>query len=185
MGNLSVNNGGIATNKGGMPSIDLRYGPYESVAAAYAQLGPDGDDVVTPGLTVGIISGSTVAEYWFNGGVTLAHLVPKQSGGSGGGSAAAVSEVQHSGASPASFEVNGGEYHTFSDPLTSLNFTIGSDRPFEESYLEFTTASNWSGAPVWPNSPRFAPQEPVLVPDTTYLISIVHGIIACTEVVSQ
>ena len=79
MGNLSVNNGGIATNKGGMPSIDLRYGPYESVAAAYAQLGPDGDDVITPGLTVGIISGSTVTEYWFQGGTALANLVPKQS----------------------------------------------------------------------------------------------------------
>ena len=84
MGNLSVNNGGIATNKGGMPSIDLRYGPYESVAAAYAQLGPDGDDVITPGLTVGIISGSTVTEYWFQGGTALANLVPKQSGGETG-----------------------------------------------------------------------------------------------------
>lgn len=78
MANLAINNGGVSTNKGGLPSIDLRYGPWASVADAYAHLGPDGDDVITPGLTVGILSGSTVTEYWFNGGVDQAHLVPKQ-----------------------------------------------------------------------------------------------------------
>lgn len=84
MANLAINNGGVSTNKGGLPSIDLRYGPYASVADAYAQLGPDGDDVITPGLTVGIITGSTVVEYWFNGGVTQAHLVVKQPEGATG-----------------------------------------------------------------------------------------------------
>lgn len=38
MANYSINNGGILTNKEGMPSIDLRYGPYASVAAAHSAL---------------------------------------------------------------------------------------------------------------------------------------------------
>ena len=85
MANLAINNGGVSTNKGGLPSIDLRYGPYASIAEAYAQLGPDGDDVITPGLTVGILSGSMVIEYWFQGGTSQEHLVPKQMSASSDG----------------------------------------------------------------------------------------------------
>lgn len=81
MGNLSINNGGVATNKGSMPSIDLRYGPYASVHAAHTALSDD--DVVTVGLTVGIIDGSNIVEYWYQGGTSEANLVPKhQSSGS-------------------------------------------------------------------------------------------------------
>ena len=54
MANLSINNGGVSTNKGSMPNIDLRYGPYASVHAAHAALADD--EVNTPGLTVGIVS---------------------------------------------------------------------------------------------------------------------------------
>ena len=81
MGNLSINNGGVATNKGSMPSIDLRYGPYASVHAAHTALSDD--DVVTVGLTVGIIDGSNIVEYWYQGGTAETNLVPKhQSSGS-------------------------------------------------------------------------------------------------------
>lgn len=75
MGNLSINNGGVATNKGSMPSIDLRYGPYASVHAAHTALSDD--DVVAVGLTVGIIDGNNIVEYWYQGGTSEANLVPK------------------------------------------------------------------------------------------------------------
>ena len=38
MGNFSVHNGGIDTDKTGLSNIDLRYGPYVNVAAAHAAL---------------------------------------------------------------------------------------------------------------------------------------------------
>lgn len=75
MGNLSINNGGVATNKGGMPNVDLRYGPYESPHAAHEAL--TYDDVVTIGLTVGIIVEGTIVEYWYQGGTAEANLKPK------------------------------------------------------------------------------------------------------------
>ena len=61
MGNLSINNGAVKTNKEGMPSIDLRYGPYASISAAHAALSADG--LCAIGLTVGIISGNIITEY--------------------------------------------------------------------------------------------------------------------------
>lgn len=82
MGNLFVNNGGIATNKGGMPNVDLRYGPYASVHAAHTALSDD--DVVTVGLTVGIAVDGNIVEYWYQGGTAEANLVPKHQGGGSG-----------------------------------------------------------------------------------------------------
>ncbi len=59
-------------------SLDSKYGPYASVAAAHAALGEEGADVVAVGLTVGIITGENqITEYWYQGGTTQAHLVPK------------------------------------------------------------------------------------------------------------
>lgn len=37
------------------------------------------------GLTVGILTDNGIEEYWFKNGITNAHLVPKNQGGSGGG----------------------------------------------------------------------------------------------------
>lgn len=82
MGNLFVNNGGIATNKGGMPNVDLRYGPYANVHAAHTALSDD--DVVTVGLTVGIAVDGNIVEYWYQGGTAEANLVPKHQGGDSG-----------------------------------------------------------------------------------------------------
>ena len=75
MGNLSINNGGIVTNKEGMPSIDFRYGPYASLSAAHAALSADG--LCAIGLTVGIINGNKVDEYWYQEGIELSNLVKK------------------------------------------------------------------------------------------------------------
>lgn len=92
MGNLSINNGGIETNKEGMASIDSRYGPYASVAAAHAALNADG--VCAIGLTVGIISGNNITEYWYQGGTAQTNLVEKQQGGGGGGSSDSYTKTE-------------------------------------------------------------------------------------------
>lgn len=177
MGALSINNGDIVTNKGNMPSIDHRYGPYASVAAAHAALAED--ELCAVGLTVGILDGNTIVEYWYQGGTTQAHLVPKQSG-----SVPSMTAVPHSGATPASFEVSGGEYHTFSDAVDALTFTLGTDNPYAESQLEFATSANFTGV-TWPAGCKFANQEPLLVADSTYLVTVLHGIVAVTEVVAN
>ena len=75
MGNLSINNGGIVTNKEGMPSIDFRYGPYASLSAAHAALSADG--LCAIGLTVGIINDNKIEEYWYQQGIELSDLVKK------------------------------------------------------------------------------------------------------------
>lgn len=46
MSNLTINSGGIITNSKSLPNIDLRYGPYNSLDAAYDIL----SEVLVPGL---------------------------------------------------------------------------------------------------------------------------------------
>ena len=63
-------------------SLDARYGPYSSKQEAVDTLG-DNDLAVlkvgsSNGLTVGIIENGKVVEYWFQGGIDVEHLVPKQ-----------------------------------------------------------------------------------------------------------
>lgn len=63
-------------------SIDNRYGPWDSIAAAYEALGPNDMDVISEGLTIGIWTDNTkktIIEYWFQGGTALENLVPKSS----------------------------------------------------------------------------------------------------------
>ena len=49
------------------PSIDAKYGPYESLEEAFDILGPDGDDIACIGLTIGIqpTPEDPITEYWF------------------------------------------------------------------------------------------------------------------------
>lgn len=101
----------------------------------------------------------------------------------GGGSAPSMAEVPHSGATPGTVTVNGGEYHTFSDAIDSLTVELGSSGSFSESHLEFTTSANFT-AITWPSGCRFAYQQPILEVSTTYLVSILHGIVAVSEVVA-
>lgn len=67
-----------------VPNIDGAYGPYTSVSAALTAVASGRRAV---GLTVGIKTGNTIKEYWFDGGIENSNLVPKQtnSGGGGGG----------------------------------------------------------------------------------------------------
>ena len=88
MGNFTVQNGGVVASKKNLPSIDVRYGPYESVQAAHNALGA----FRSIGLTVGIIDGDNIVEYWYQGGTAQNNLVPKQTGG-GGGSVSSVNNV--------------------------------------------------------------------------------------------
>jgi len=61
--------------------IDLLYGPYASVEEAHAALYDTEQNVI--GRTVGILDSTTgtVTEYWYQGGTTQQHLVPKQTAG--------------------------------------------------------------------------------------------------------
>lgn len=65
-----------------LPNIDIAYGPYTSTTAALAAIPTASRSI---GLTVGIKSGNTINEYWFNGGTGAANLVQKGGGGSGSG----------------------------------------------------------------------------------------------------
>ena len=63
---------------------DARYGPWTSVAEANTNvtLAPLNQRVL--GLTVGIISASTVVEYWYYSGITDVDLIVKGEGGAPG-----------------------------------------------------------------------------------------------------
>lgn len=96
MGNFSINNGGVNTNKK-IASVDVRYGPYDSTEAAKAALGQSGKDVITPGLTVGIRQNDgNIKEYWFkyndNNVLDLVPKNPVDAGGSAQGHFAAFDE---------------------------------------------------------------------------------------------
>lgn len=60
-----------------IPSIDAKYGPYASKQDAIDALGEEGADVICNGLTIGVIEDNKIVEYWFQGGVTINHLVKK------------------------------------------------------------------------------------------------------------
>lgn len=55
---------------------DILYGPYATTAAAHAALLEAEQNVV--GRTVGIQTGNTIEEHWYQGGTTEQHLVKKQ-----------------------------------------------------------------------------------------------------------
>lgn len=48
-----------------IPSLDARYGPWDSKQACIDTLGPEDWDVISEGLTVGIKENGGVEEYWF------------------------------------------------------------------------------------------------------------------------
>jgi len=75
MANITANNGGFLTTRSDLPNLDVRYGPYLSKNAAQSILAQD--ELICVGLTVGIVEGSNVVEYWWQGGTTLENLVPK------------------------------------------------------------------------------------------------------------
>ena len=59
------------------PNLDYNYGLYHSREEAFEALGEDGEDVITLGRTVGIMTENGVVEYWWKNGVSLEDLVPK------------------------------------------------------------------------------------------------------------
>lgn len=64
-----------------LPNIDVKYGPYDSIADALETLETN---MRVAGLTIGVRLGDNkIAEYWFNGGISNENLVLK--GAEGGG----------------------------------------------------------------------------------------------------
>lgn len=178
MGNLSINNGSVVTNKGNMPSIDHRYGPYADVAAAHAALAED--ELCAVGLTVGIIDGNNIVEYWYQGGTAQVNLVPKQSGG--GVSAPEVVSVSGAAATIASLQ--GNKIYRCTEAVTSLTITDFDNATANmEAVIELTTAAAFTSV-TFPTGSKFAPLEPVLQPSTSYILSC-QGKIWCASMVSQ
>lgn len=60
-----------------VPNIDVKYGPYASKEEAFSILGVENMDVLSEGLTIGIIEDDRLVEYWFQGGIELENLVRK------------------------------------------------------------------------------------------------------------
>ena len=67
MANISI--GGRLSLLQRVASLDLRYGPYSSVADAYENMGPSGDEVITAGLPFGVTEddGSVSVYIWTKG----------------------------------------------------------------------------------------------------------------------
>lgn len=82
------------------PTVDAKYGPWASKQEAFDSLGPDGDDVLAIGLTVGIqpTANDPVTEYWFKDACeTVDDLVEKNDGGGGGGGDQDIQSVLNNG----------------------------------------------------------------------------------------
>ena len=123
--NLSVN----------APSpTDSRYGPYATTALALSGVILANRYI---GLTVGVITGGVVSEYWFNDGTADGDLVAKSAGGGSDknyrhvqGSAAATWNIAHGlGKRPSIMVVDSGgstvegEYSYVDDNNVTLTFT--------------------------------------------------------------
>lgn len=67
MANISI--GGRISLLQRVASLDLRYGPYSSIADAYENMGPSGDEVITAGLPFGVTEddGSVSVYIWTKG----------------------------------------------------------------------------------------------------------------------
>lgn len=85
-----LKNNAVDSSFNPLPNVDSAYGPYTSTTAAIAAI-PTASRAV--GLTVGIKSGNTIVEYWFNGGTGTANLVQKGGGGGSGVNFQVDSEV--------------------------------------------------------------------------------------------
>lgn len=92
---MALNYNGVLTpfvvvdpSTGLKPSLEATYGPYTDIDTAYnTVVEAFGAETIPIGLTVGIKTGDSITDYWFNGGITKAYLVEKypSGGGSGGG----------------------------------------------------------------------------------------------------
>lgn len=89
-----IKSNAVDVNFNPVANIDSKYGPYSSTAAALAAL-PAWERAI--GLTVGIVSDTTITEYWFQGGVTNAHFQQKNTGGGGGTGGTSVVIVEEDG----------------------------------------------------------------------------------------
>ena len=165
-------------------SIDAKYGPYASVAAAHAALGEEGADVVAVGLTVGIVTGENqITEYWYLGGTTQAHLVPKQAAGGGAPEPAAVSLP---GAAATIASLDGNTVYTCAAALNSLTVAALGNYQNMDAVVRFATAAGWNPATslTMPAAVKYSPMVPTLAPNREYVMCVKCGICTVSEVVS-
>lgn len=72
----------VVTGDSVKPSSEALYGPYNSVTEAHTNITDTIGNNIPIGLTVGIQSGNTIIEYWYQGGTAQSNLVAKNQGGS-------------------------------------------------------------------------------------------------------
>lgn len=69
-------NNAVDESYNNLPNVDAKYGPYANIDAANAAINKTSRAI---GLTVGIITDSTIAEYWYESGIEDENLVLKGS----------------------------------------------------------------------------------------------------------
>jgi hypothetical protein len=77
-------------------NIDNRYGPYDSISSALATLA---SFQRARGLTIGIVEGGLLKEYWFKDGVANVDLIEKTTAGSGGSESNLIYKTEYYGSS--------------------------------------------------------------------------------------
>lgn len=104
---------------------------------------------------------------------------PSQSGSSG--SSPAPVEIPHTETALTITTLDGGTLHTCANPLTSLTVSALGQNQTLESIILFQTDENWNGLTL-PSQVRYAPMQPILSPQTSYLLSLQNGIAVISPV---
>jgi hypothetical protein len=69
---------GVINSDGNLlPNNNILYGPYNTKDEAFNIISSKLNNRIPIGLTVGIITNNVIVEYWFSGGITIDHLIPK------------------------------------------------------------------------------------------------------------
>lgn len=67
-------NNAVDESYNNLPNVDAKYGPYATIDAANTAINKTARAI---GLTVGIITDGTIAEYWYESGIEDSNLIRK------------------------------------------------------------------------------------------------------------
>jgi hypothetical protein len=117
---------------GSNTAVDAKYGPYADLATAISEIGVT---LRYKGLTVGIETGGTVEEYWWESGTADVDLVAK-GGGGGGTPSGGAGSIQFSDGSAFASDSN-----LFWDN-TNKRLGVGTSSPTEKITAQTSTAAD-------------------------------------------